>query len=291
MGTETFAQHRQTWEQAARSFQDRPDHQATLAWSRHALGLTLGLAEGSRVRSSHGAQQREGSRILTKGIRRHYGLISASESALVESVADASRSLLELLFQSFYLLRCPSPEKDALDAYNLSFKKWLKDADSAVETGRLSPEDSAVPPNTEERNQINAILANYPKKPLNYLDKNFRLVTQEAGLTAFYDLFYGPLSRVAHNSPVADGETWHLQKETAALLTIPSDSMIDEMIIWLNTGTQFAVMASLGGLALFADVDHSRASEVLCELETMFGLDWKAELKTLADQWGCARTA
>jgi hypothetical protein len=192
------------WVRLAASLKRDADAAHERAKSSHFLGMVLGLAHGARVRKVKLALAREGVRICSAAVRRHHCLIVSAESALADPIVDQARSLIELTFQAFYLLRSPIPEQAALDAFHLSAMRWARDGQRLVDAGHLAagivaPKDDPVRSQVEQQ-----VFSQYAKrKPRFYADKTAQQTAREAGLERVYELTYSPLSASVHNSPMA----------------------------------------------------------------------------------------
>jgi hypothetical protein len=201
---------------------------------------------------------------------------------------DQARSLIELAFQAFYLLRSTDPNQAALDAFNLSAIRWAGDRQRLLEAGLL-PADTLDLKGDHKRAQVEEnVFSKYAgRRPRFYADKTAQQTAKAAGLEKAYELTYGALSGFLHGSPMAE-RNLTLPKPGAniELAAVPSRGLLDMMWTAFAVGSQAAVIATIGGLATFVEVDPKFAIALIEQFHAAYPNDWEPELHTLAVAWG-----
>jgi Family of unknown function (DUF5677) len=228
----------------------------------------------------------EFARIFSRSVRRYHILLSHFKFGYLDATRDGLRSLLELMFQAFYLLRVPNRPQVALDAKNLSWISSIKAAERLYASGEL-----IHPTLTEEEARAKQWVERYvlPKyrdrRPRFYADLSVSRIAEGAKLKRVYDLTYNWLSAHVHNEPVSDAE--NLINEFELQLNVkPNFNDFKESFPEFIVGTQVFILTSLGSLSAIADVDKESVEEILGAFVKKYeGSKWDNEITCICENW------
>ncbi|MBL7930629.1 MAG: hypothetical protein JNL60_01935 [Bacteroidia bacterium] len=284
---QTFEGYKKYWSELRKKLQqEKPEIFGAAKEGVEWLSRIIEITQGSTIVNTPQVLIHEFSRIYSRTIRRFYAIEHVSVNLHTDILLDELRSITEMFFKVFYLLRISDPELFAIDARNLSAISRLKAGDRLYDLGKLiRPEGT---PEIERFNKIKEelYLKYKGRKPKFYGDRSVAEIAEGASLINIYYYAYNLLSSNAHNEPMSELQSLQLyENESAYISVVPDGDSIDMFAQHISLFNQTAVLTSMAALSGFADFDKKLAKQLLIDFSNRYeGYGWEKEIETIYEK-------
>lgn len=278
---DAYERVQESWKEVQQKIGENDVAQSLITDGQWFYREIVNLTEGATTKGIDIYSGSEYARIYSRSIRRYHIQLVGFQFGLLDSTRDNLRSMVELMFQTYYLLRVPNSWEKALDASNISNISRTQVQEKLYRLGYF--EWPSYKP--EERRVIRWVKKNvYPKyqnrKPKFYGELSAKEVAEQAGLLRVYDLIYSWLSAHLHNEPVSEPEG--ITNNGVQLFVKPNVEEIIKSFEEFVVATQVFVLTSLGSLSAIANLDKEKVYEILDFFKHVYpDSNWDNEISTI----------